>query len=201
MRLTVAVLPGDGIGPEVTAQAVRVLGVVADACGHDFEFDEYPIGATAIRQHGTPLPASTLDACSAADAVLLGAVGDPSCDHLPRDQSPEAGLLALRAGLGAFANLRPARTDAALVGATPYRAECVAGADVLIVRELLGGLYYGHPRGVTREAHNTMRYTRDEIARVAHVAFEQARNAPPKTDLGRQGECSRDVAALARDGQ
>jgi 3-isopropylmalate dehydrogenase len=177
MRLKVAVLPGDGIGPEVTAQAVRVLGVVADAYCHDIDFHEYAIGASAIHRYGTPLPSPTLEACCAADAVLLGAVGDPSCDHLPRAQRPEAGLLALRAALGAFANLRPARTEAALVGATPYRAECVAGADVLIVRELLGGLYYGQPRGVTHEeGHNTMRYTRDEIARVARVAFDQARS-------------------------
>jgi 3-isopropylmalate dehydrogenase len=122
------------------------------------------------------LPAETLQACTRANAVLLGAVGDPSCDHLPREQRPEAGLLALRAALGSFANLRPARTEPALVNATPYKPECVAGADVLIVRELLGGLYYGSPRGVTREsAHNTMRYSRDEIARVVRVAFEQAR--------------------------
>jgi 3-isopropylmalate dehydrogenase len=108
--------------------------------------------------------------------VLLGAVGDPSCDHLPHVQRPETALLTLRRRLGAFANLRPARTDAALMDATPYRPEMVAGTDVLIVRELLGGLYYGEPRGLTdHEGHNTMRYTRDEVARVAHEAFAQAR--------------------------
>jgi 3-isopropylmalate dehydrogenase len=176
MRLKVALLPGDGIGPEVIAQAKRVLTLVADARGHDISCVEYPIGAVAIRQHGSALPAETLQACTEAHAVLLGAVGDPSCDHLPRDQRPEAGLLALREALGTFANLRPARTEAALVNATPYRAECVAGADVLIVRELLGGLYYGAPRSISRdEAYNTMRYSRHEIARVARVAFEEAR--------------------------
>ena len=176
MRLNIAVLPGDGIGPEVTAQAARVLQLIAQACGHDFEFRDFPIGATAIRAHGTNLPESTLSACLAADAVLLGAVGDPSVDHLPRAERPEAGLLRLREALGTFANLRPAHTEAALVDSTPYRPEHVAGADVLIVRELLGGLYYGTPRGVTAHAaENTMRYSSDEIARVTRVAFAQAR--------------------------
>ena len=175
MRLRVVLLPGDGIGPEVIAQAERVLARVAAARGYDFACRPHPIGAAAIREHGCALPPETLQACLQADAVLLGAVGDPSCDHLPREQRPEAGLLALREALGAFANLRPARTEAALVNATPYKPECVAGADVLIVRELLGGLYYGQPRGITSDAaHNTMRYSRDEVARVARVAFDQA---------------------------
>jgi 3-isopropylmalate dehydrogenase len=174
--LNIAVLPGDGIGPEVTAQATRVLQLVTQACGHELEMREHPIGAIAIRQQGAALPERTLEACLASDAVLLGAVGDPSADHLPRAERPEAGLLRLREALGTFANLRPARTESALLDATPYRPEHVAGADVLIVRELLGGLYYGQPRAVTRDsAENTMRYTRDEIARVAHVAFAQAR--------------------------
>jgi 3-isopropylmalate dehydrogenase len=176
VRLTIAVLPGDGIGPEVIAQATRVLQLVAVEFGHEFILNEYPVGASAIRRHGAALPAATLSACHAADAVLLGAVGDPSADHLPRAERPEAGLLRLRASLGTFANLRPARTEAALLDATPYRPEHVAGADVLIVRELLGGLYYGEPRAVTEHsAENTMRYTRAEIARVTHIAFAQAR--------------------------
>jgi 3-isopropylmalate dehydrogenase len=176
VRLNIAVLPGDGIGPEVIAQAIRVLHLVGDAYGHDLTLSEHAIGAAAIHQHGVALPAPTLAACIAADAVLLGAVGDPSVDHLPRAQRPEAGLLTLRQALGVFANLRPARTEAALVDATPYRAEYVAGADILIVRELLGGLYYGQPRGVDAvSGHNTMRYTRDEVVRVARVAFAQAR--------------------------
>lgn len=176
MRLSVVVLPGDGIGPEVTQQAVRVLDLIGDACGHEFGCQEFPIGGTALRHSGHALPEETLGACLSANAVLLGAVGDPAFDHLPPDRRPESGLLQLRGALGGFANLRPARTLPALVDATPYRPERVAGADVLIVRELLGGLYYGHPRGGdSREAYNTMRYTRDEIARVARVAFEQAR--------------------------
>lgn len=177
MRLKIAVLPGDGIGPEVTSQAVRVLQAIADACGHEFELREYAIGAVAIHRERAALPESTLAACLASDAILLGAVGDPSADHLPRAERPEAGLLRLREALGAFANLRPARTEPALLDATPYRPEHVAGADVLIVRELLGGLYYGQPRAVTADAaENTMRYTREEIARVARVAFAQARD-------------------------
>lgn len=176
MRVNVVLLPGDGIGPEVTTQAVRVLRLAAGAFGHDLVCREMPIGATAIRTHGVALPDSTLGTCLAADAVLLGAVGDPSCDHLPHPERPETALLTLRRRLGAFANLRPARTDPALIDATPYRPETVAGADVLIVRELLGGLYYGEPRGLSdHEAYNTMRYTRAEVARVAHVAFTQTR--------------------------
>ncbi len=176
MRLTIAVLPGDGIGPEVIAEASRVLQLIGDACGHELECHEFPIGATALRSYGTALPKATIDACSAANTVLLGAVGDPAFDHLEPDERPEAGLLTLRRALGGFANLRPARADPALIDATPYREECIAGADVLIVRELLGGLYYGQPRGGTAdEAYNTLRYTRDEIARVARVAFDQAR--------------------------
>ena len=176
MRLNVVWLPGDGIGPEVTTQAVRVLRLAAGAFAHDIVCQEMAVGAAAIRSHGVALPDSTLEACRAADAVLLGAVGDPSCDHLPHPQRPEAALLTLRKSLDAFANLRPVRTDAALIDATPYRPEKVAGTDILIVRELLGGLYYGQPRGLSdHEGHNTMRYTRDEIARVARVAFAQAR--------------------------
>lgn len=175
MRLTIAVLPGDGIGPEVIEQASRVLQLIGQACGHEFDCHEFPIGGSALRHHDTALPKATLNACSAANAVLLGAVGDPAFDHLEPERRPESALLTLRGALGGFANLRPARTDTALIGATPYREECVAGADVLIVRELLGGLYYGQPRGGTPdEAYNTLRYTRDEIVRVAHVAFGQA---------------------------
>jgi 3-isopropylmalate dehydrogenase len=176
VRLSVVLLPGDGVGPEVTAEAARVLAFVAEARGYDIHCQEYPIGASAIRQSGSSLPDATLRACVEADAVLLGAVGDAAFDHLPRHERPEAGLLKLREALGAFANLRPARTEPALIEATPYRPECVGGADVLIVRELLGGLYYGRPRAVAEdEAYNTMRYSRSEVARVARVAFEQAR--------------------------
>jgi 3-isopropylmalate dehydrogenase len=176
MRLTIALLPGDGIGPEVIGQAYRVLQIVGDAFGHDFDAHELPIGGAALRTRGVALPPETLDGCLASDAVLLGAVGDPAFDHLEPGKRPESALLALRTALGGFANLRPAHTDPALIAATPYRPERVAGADVLIVRELLGGLYFGQPRGATPdEAFNTMRYTRGEIERIARVGFEQAR--------------------------
>jgi 3-isopropylmalate dehydrogenase len=176
VRLSIAILPGDGIGPEVIAQASRVLRQIGDECGHQIESAEYSIGGDALRRFGTALPTATLTACSASSAVLLGAVGDPAFDHLAPELRPESALLALRGALGGFANLRPARTEAALVDATPYRPERVAGADVLIVRELLGGLYFGRPRGGNAdEAYNTMRYSRGEIARVARVAFDMAR--------------------------
>jgi 3-isopropylmalate dehydrogenase len=176
VRLEVVLLPGDGVGPEVTAQAARVLAFVGEARGYDIRLHEHLIGGAAIRAHGTPLPDATLRACCAADAVLLGAVGDPAFDKAPREERPEAALLALREALGAFANLRPARTEPALVDATPFRPEYVAGTDILIVRELLGGLYFGHPRGFDEDrAHNTMRYSRHEVVRVARIAFEEAR--------------------------
>jgi 3-isopropylmalate dehydrogenase len=174
--LKIVVLPGDGIGPEVTRQAVRALNAVADAAHHGITLEEHAIGAGAIRQFGTPLPDRTLHACLDADAVLLGAVGDPAFDRAPAGERPEAGLLKLRRALGAFANLRPARCEDALVSATPYRADKVRGADMLIVRELLGGLYFGEPRGWDGdEALNTMRYTRREVERIARVAFTEAR--------------------------
>jgi 3-isopropylmalate dehydrogenase len=174
--LKIVVLPGDGIGPEVTRQAVRALRIVADSAHHSISFEEHPIGAGAIHRFGTALPDATLDACLKADAVLLGAVGAPGFDALPPSERPEGGLLKLRRALGAFANLRPARCDDALIAATPYRPEVVRGADVLIVRELLGGLYFGEPRAWNGDyAFNTMRYTRGEVERVARVAFSEAR--------------------------
>jgi 3-isopropylmalate dehydrogenase len=176
VRLTIVTLPGDGIGPEVTAEACRVLQLIADGCGHEFDCHEFPIGASALRKYGTALPKATLNACGGSHAVLLGAVGDPAFDHIAPEHRPEAALLTLRRALGGYANLRPARTEAALIEATPYRPEVVAGTDLLIVRELLGGLYFGKPRGLSAgEAYNTLRYSRGEIARVARVAFDQAR--------------------------
>lgn len=179
MRLKIVVLPGDGVGPEVTEQAVRVLREVANIHGHSFHFEEHPAGGVAIKSSGTPLPRATLAACLAADAVLLGAVGSPEFDHLASDQRPEAGLLLLRQALGGFANLRPVTSYRALAGASPLRSEIVEGADVLIVRELLGGLYFGEPRGISSNngdsaAFNTMRYSASEIERVARIAFAAA---------------------------
>jgi 3-isopropylmalate dehydrogenase len=176
MKLKIAILPGDGIGPEVTAQAARALDVVADLHGHVFEFEEWPIGGVAINQTGTPLPVPTLDACLKSNAVLLGAVGAPEHDKLAPGLRPEAGLLALRNALGAFANLRPIVAYDSLSDCSPLRPEIVRGSDLLIVRELIGGLYFGQPRGIisergTASAFNTMRYSVAEIERIAHVAF------------------------------
>lgn len=173
-------LPGDGIGPEVMREAVRVLKFVAEVCGHDFEFDERSIGGAAIERAGSPLPAKTLDACLESDAVLLGAVGSPAYDALAPNERPEAGLLTLRRALGAYANLRPALAYDAIADCSPLRAEVIKGADILIVRELLGGLYFGEPRGFdhgasTPSAFNTMRYSVEEIERIARVAFSAAR--------------------------
>lgn len=177
MKLKVLVLAGDGIGPEVTREAVLVLKSVAELGGHDFTFTEMPIGGEAIVKKGAPLPPETLAAALESDAVLLGAVGGNQFNSLAPDRRPEAGLLQLRRALGGFANLRPAFAHPALAGNSPLRPEVTEGVDILFVRELLGGLYFGEPRAWDREAGeawNTMRYTRDEVARVARVAFELA---------------------------
>ena len=174
----VLVLPGDGIGAEVAPQAVRVL---ARACPEiDFRFRYADLGGVAIDRWGTPLPDETLAAARAADAVLLGAVGGPKWDSLPTAERPEKGLLGLRAGLDLFANLRPAMLFAPLADASSLKASLVAGLDILIVRELTGGIYFGEPRGVEegnggRRGFNTLVYEEREIERIARVAFELAR--------------------------
>ena len=177
MKLRILVVAGDGIGPEVTNEAVAVLRDVADLGGHTLEITAKRIGGVAIVQDGTPLPAETLEAALASDAVLLGAVGGNEFNSLPPDKRPEAGLLQIRSALGGFANLRPAFAFKELAVNSPLRPEIVEGADILFVRELLGGLYFGKPREwnrTTGEAWNTMRYTRDEVARVARIAFQLA---------------------------
>jgi 3-isopropylmalate dehydrogenase len=177
MRLKIAVLAGDGIGPEVTQQATNILRAVAEFGGHDFTFLEGLIGGVAITDTGSPLPTSTLDAALDSDAVLLGAVGDNKFNSLPPDKRPEAGLLQIRQALGGFANLRPSIAYTALAASSPLRPEVTQDVDILFVRELLGGLYFGAPRWwdrETNEAINTMRYSRDEIVRVSRVAFELA---------------------------
>jgi 3-isopropylmalate dehydrogenase len=154
-----------------------VLKSVADLGGHEFQFSEALIGGAAIRAENTPLPQKTLELAQASDAVLLGAVGGNEFNTLPPDRRPEAGLLQLRQALGGFANLRPAFAFPSLAANSPLRPEVIEGADILFVRELLGGLYFGQPRAWQRESNsawNTMRYTRDEVARVARVAFELA---------------------------
>ncbi|MFQ5696825.1 MAG: 3-isopropylmalate dehydrogenase [Myxococcota bacterium] len=173
---SVLVLPGDGIGPEVTAEACAVLAQVAP----DLELEEARIGGAAIEADGTPLPDATLARAKACGLVLLGAVGGPSWDSLPPPERPEGGLLRIRKELGLFANLRPARVFPALVDSSPLRRERVDGVDLIVVRELIGGIYYGEPRGRDsgagrRRARNTMVYEEGEIERIARVAFETAR--------------------------
>ena len=176
MEARIVVLPGDGVGPEVTREAVACLASVAGAFGHAFTFEEHLVGGAAGDACGDPLPAATLEACLGADAVLLGAVGGPAWDRHPRDQRPESGLLRLRKGLGLFANLRPVSVHPALEDASPVRPEIVRGTDMVFVRELSGGLYFGEPRSFSPErAVNTLPYTREEIVRVARVAFDLAR--------------------------
>lgn len=174
--LTIIVLPGDGIGPEVTAAAVAVLREIAARGDRQFQFSTHLIGGAAMRAGEPPLPAATRDACLAADAVLLGAVGDPGFDDRPAGERPESGLLALRRAMRVYANLRPAKVHGALAGATPLKPEIAARVDMLIVRELTGGLYFGEPRFEQPDmAVNTLVYSRHEIERIARVAFEAAR--------------------------
>jgi len=176
-KLHIVSLPGDGVGPEVTSAMLAVLEAVASKHRHELTVDEHLVGWVAYDAHGTPLPDATLEACEAGPAVFLGAVGDPRADGLPPSKRPEAALLKLRSTLGCFANLRPARVDPELVAKSALKEEVASGADMVIVRELTGGLYYGQPRG--REdgrAVNTLVYTEEEVARVARVAFELARN-------------------------
>jgi|SRR6187402_532674 len=183
MKLKIALLAGDGIGPEVTQEAVNVLEAVAAHGGHTFEFVPLLIGGVAITAKGSPLPAETLEHTLACDAALLGAVGDNKFNHLSPNERPEAGLLQIRSALGGFANLRPATAYKALADNSPLRPEITEGVDILFVRELLGGLYFGEPRWWDREkelAHNTMVYSKAEVVRVAKIAFELAQNRKKK---------------------
>jgi 3-isopropylmalate dehydrogenase len=178
MRASILLLPGDGIGPEVVAAAERVLRAVAERFDHDFHLSSAWIGAAALSRGLPPLPGDTLHAARHADAVLLGAVGDPGFDTAPPAGRPEAALLQIRRELGLYANLRPARVWPGLEAAGPLKPDVLAGTDLLIFRELTGGLYYGQPRGYSddgQSACNTMRYSRDEVARIARRAFEAAR--------------------------
>jgi 3-isopropylmalate dehydrogenase len=178
MKASILLLPGDGIGPEVVAAAERVLRAVAQRFGHDFRMSTGIIGGAALKRGLPPLPDETLEAARRADAILLGAVGDPTFDTAPPSERPEAALLKIRRELGLYANLRPARVWPGLESAGPLKPEVLAGTDLLMFRELTGGLYYGQPRGVSDDgdsAHNTMRYSRAEVARIARRAFDAAR--------------------------
>ncbi|MBK5220214.1 MAG: 3-isopropylmalate dehydrogenase [Thermoleophilia bacterium] len=167
----IVVLPGDGIGPEIVAAAVQLLESLGE-----FEFEELLIGGCSIDAHGIALTDEVLEACKAADAVLLGAVGGPKWDTTdPKAPRPEQGLLGLRKGMGLYANLRPVRPSPALVGASPLREERIAGTDLLVVRELTGGIYFGDSGREGDKAHDTCEYTAGEIERIARTAFEAAR--------------------------
>ncbi|MCL2930481.1 MAG: 3-isopropylmalate dehydrogenase [Trichodesmium sp. MAG_R01] len=176
----ITLLPGDGIGPEIMAVAVDVLKVVGKQFNLEFEFQEAPIGGVAIDATGEPLPKETLEMCRNSNAVLLAAIGGYKWDNLPRHQRPETGLLGLRAGLGLFANLRPAKIFPQLIDASTLKREIVEGVDIMVVRELTGGVYFGTPKGVfeteTKEKRgvNTMAYSESEIDRIAKVGFETA---------------------------
>ncbi|WP_159875632.1 3-isopropylmalate dehydrogenase [Aquitalea denitrificans] len=174
--MKIAVLPGDGIGPEIIAQAGRVLDVLRQD-GLPIELEEAPLGGAGYDAYGVPYPEFTQKLCRAADAVLLGAVGGPQYDTLDRPLRPERGLLAIRKDLNLFANLRPAILYPELANASTLKPEVVSGLDIMIVRELTGDIYFGQPRGMgvneqgEREAFNTMRYSESEVRRIAHVAF------------------------------
>jgi 3-isopropylmalate dehydrogenase len=170
MKARIAVLGGDGIGPEVTAEAVRVLKAVADRFGHDFEFTEALVGGAAIDASGSPLPPRTIDACRSSDAVLLGAVGGPRWSDPSARVRPEQGLLELRRTLGLFANLRPVKAIPAMLDASPLKPEIVAGADIMVVRELTGGIYFGRKSRTAHEAEDVCSYTDAEVERVTRVA-------------------------------
>ena len=199
MLLNLTVLPGDGVGPEVTDEAVRVLEAIAETCNHELRITRKPVGGAALLASKDPLPADTLQSCLASSAVLLGAVGGPSFDNFPSHLRPESGLLRLRRELGVYANLRPALCFRALEDCSPLRAEVVRGTDVMIVRELLGGIYFGQPRMTQgtaghRSAVDTMSYCEAEIERIAHVAFGLARSRRRKVtsvDKANVLDCSR----------
>ncbi len=180
MNKHIAVIRGDGIGPEIVEQAIRVLDAVAAKFGHTFTYQEAPMGGCAIDAFGVPLPESSLAACLAADSVLLGAVGGPKWDSQPSANRPERGLLQLRSAMGLYTNVRPARMFSDLAAACPLRADIAArGIDFVVVRELIGGVYFGEH--TTREADGEQRatdimaYSEHEVRRVAHVAFQMAR--------------------------
>lgn len=185
MEANIVLLPGDGIGPEVVGEAVRVLNVVGQVFGHSFHFSEHLLGGCSIDRYGTALTAETLAACQESSAVLLGAVGGPKWDDPRATVRPEQGLLALRKGLGVFANLRPVKVYPQLTGASPLRPEKLAGVDLVVVRELTGGLYFGKPKGRDIvdghvRAVDTLEYYDFEIRRIVELAFGLARQRRKK---------------------
>jgi 3-isopropylmalate dehydrogenase len=185
MKANIVLLPGDGIGPEVVNEAVRVLDAVASKYGHTFSYSEYLVGGCSIDRYGAALTDETLVACKAADAVLLGAVGGPKWDDPQAKERPEKGLLALRKGLGVFANLRPVSVHPALVDSSPLKPEKLKGVDILVIRELTGGLYFGWPKeSVIVDGHqravDTLMYYDYEVRRVVELAFKLAQGRRKK---------------------
>jgi 3-isopropylmalate dehydrogenase len=185
MNFNIVLLPGDGIGPEVVTEAVRVLDVIASKYNHSFQYQERLMGGCSIDAHGTSLTDETLAACQSADAVLFGAVGGPKWDDPNAKDRPERGLLALRKGLGVFANLRPVKVHPALIDASPLKPERLKGVDILVIRELTGGLYFGQPkmremRGDCEWAVDTLEYYDYEIKRIVQLAFDLAKGRRKK---------------------
>ena len=177
----IAVLKGDGIGAEIVNEAIKVLDAVADKEGFNLEYNEYLIGGSAVDVFDNPCPDETIKGCLNSDAVLFGSIGGPKWDNLPKEKRPESGLLKLRKSLGLFANIRPAIIFDELVNASTLKPEVIKGVDLEVVRELTGGIYFGEPRYKDEnKAYNTMVYSRDEIERIARVAFEEARKRKKK---------------------
>ncbi len=199
MNKTITVIPGDGIGQEVVAGAVKVLEVVGEKFHHQFHFTNVLAGGSALDTVGVPLPEETLKSCRASDAVLLGAVGGPKWDNNPPHLKPEQALLGLRKNLGLYANIRPAKIYSALINASTLKREIIDGADIVVVRELTGGIYFGTPRGIEtkngeQSATNTLSYSESEVRRIAKSAFEIARKRKKKV-------CSVDKANILETSQ
>jgi 3-isopropylmalate dehydrogenase len=187
MNYSIALLPGDGIGPEVIEQAVRVLNVTGEVTGHTFSFTEGLVGAVAIDHTGNPFPDETLGLCRRSDAILFGAIGHPRYDNDPSAKvRPEQGLLRMRSELGLYANVRPVKSIPALAGMSPLKEDIVAGTDIVMVRELTGGIYFGKPRGRSEDgltAYDTCTYSRYEIERVVHLGCRYARQRRKKVTV------------------
>ncbi len=184
-RYKIAVMEGDGIGPEIVAEGIKVLDEIATRFNHEFEYVKVYVGGCAIDKFGEPLPQSEVDKILKCDSLFFGSVGGPKWDNLPQDKKPEAGLLGIRKALGAFANLRPAKVFDELIDASTLKPDVIRGIDILVVRELTGGIYFGEPRGVlddngVKKALNTMVYTENEIERIVRLAFELARQRGKK---------------------
>ena len=180
-KYKIAVLKGDGIGPEIVNEAIKVLDAVSKNENFELEYNEFFLGGSAYDKYEDPCPDETIEGCLNSDAVLFGAIGGPKWDNLPKEKRPESGLLKIRKALGLFANLRPAVIFDELVEASTLKEEVIKGVDLLVVRELTGGIYFGKPRGKEKDkAFNTMVYTREEIERIAKVAFEEARKRRKK---------------------